>query len=153
MKKKSNIPKQIVNRRAKHDYELDDSLVVGLELTGAEVKALRMGHGHLRGSYVTVKDNQLWLLNATITGSNSAPLTDEQKVRTRRLLAKRKEIDAFISAKQQGRSIVPLQLLTGGRYIKLRMAGGRGKKLHDKRASLKEHDEKRAMSAAIKAMR
>jgi len=55
-KKKANQTKQIVNRRARHDYALGDSLVVGLELTGAETKALRMGHGQLRGAYVTVKD-------------------------------------------------------------------------------------------------
>jgi SsrA-binding protein len=64
MSKKSPSPKRIINRRAKFDYELGDSLVVGLQLTGAETKALRMGHGQLRGAYVTVKDNELWLINS-----------------------------------------------------------------------------------------
>ena len=150
MKKKQATTKQIVNRRAKHDYELDDSLVVGLELTGAEVKALRLGHGHLRGAYVTVKDGQLWLLNATITGTNAAPLSDEEKTRTRKLLAKRKEIDDLIADKQQGQAIVPLKLMTDGRFIKLRIAAGRGKKLYDKRATLKKRDQERDMRTSIK---
>lgn len=143
--------KQITNRRARHDYELGDSLVVGLELTGGEVKNLRRGHGQLRGSYVTVKDNQLWLLNATINGTNSIPLTEQEQTRTRRLLAKRKEIDKLIEAKQQGNSIVPLEILTGGRYIKLRISVGRGKKAYDKRQTLKKRDETRSMQQAIRS--
>ena len=125
-------------------------MVVGLELTGAEVKALRMGHGHLRGAYVTVKDNELWLLNATITGTNAVRLEGEQQTRTRKLLAKRKEIDSLIDAKRQGLAIVPLELKTGGRFIKLRIASGRGKKLYDKRAELKKRDEQRNIQNAVK---
>ena len=66
-KKNQNHTKRITNRRASHDYELGDSLVVGLELSGAETKSLRMGHGQLRGAYVTVKDGELFLINATIS--------------------------------------------------------------------------------------
>lgn len=145
--------KQITNRRARHDYELGDSLVVGLELTGRETKALRMGHGQLRGAYVTVKDEQLWLLNAAINGSAGIPISDTEQVRTRRLLAKRREIDALIEAKQQGRTIVPLQILTQGRYIKLKIAVGKGKKLYDKRQTLKKRDESRQINRALKAGR
>lgn len=145
--------KRITNRRARFDYELGDSLTAGLELTGAEVKSLRMGHGQLRGAYVTVKDDQLWLLNAAIHGTNGVPIDETAQTRTRRLLAKRREIDALIEAKQQGRTIVPLELLTQGRYIKLRVAIGKGKKLYDKRQVLKKRDESRAMSAAIKHSR
>lgn len=149
-KKPANQPKTITNRRARHDYELGDSLVVGLELSGAEVKNLRRGHGQLRGSYVTVKDDQLWLLNATINSSSGIPLTESEQTRTRRLLAKRKEIDSLIEAKQQGKTIVPLEMLTGGRYIKLRIAVGRGKRQYDKRQTLKKKDETRQMQAAVK---
>ncbi|HSX44637.1 MAG TPA: SsrA-binding protein SmpB [Candidatus Saccharimonadales bacterium] len=150
MKKKSSLTKIILNRRARHDYDLGDSLIVGLELTGAEVKALRMGHGHLRGAYVTVKDNELWLINATITGTNAVRLVDQDQTRTRKLLAKRKEIDDLITAKQQGLTIVPLELITKGRFIKLKIAAGRGKKLYDKRADLKKHEQERAAQAATK---
>ena len=145
--------KRIQNRRARFDYELGDSLVVGLELTGGEVKSLRLGHGQLRGAYVTVKDSQLWLIGSTINGTNGIPLTEQQQSRTRRLLAKRREIDQLIEAKQQGRTIVPLELLTHGRFIKLRIAIGKGKKLYDKRQTLKARDESRAINAAIKQQR
>lgn len=143
-KKKVVKTKQITNRRARHDYELGDSLLVGIELTGPEVKNLRRGHGQLRGSYVTVKDNELWLLNATITGATGIPLTESEQTRTRKLLAKRREIDRLIEEKKQGKSIIPLEMLTQGRYIKLRISVGRGKKLYDKRQTLKARDEKRA---------
>lgn len=143
--------KQIKNRRARHDYELGDSLVVGLELTGAETKSLRMGHGHLRGAYVTVKDNEIYLINATITGSSGVQIGEDDQTRARKLLAKRREIDALIAAKQQGRTIVPLEILTGGRYIKLRISAGKGKKLYDKRQSLKKKEDARRAQAELKA--
>lgn len=152
-KKKADRTKRITNRRARHDYELGDSLVVGLELTGAETKSLRMGHGHLRGAYVTVKDNELYLLNATITGSSGVKIDADEQIRTRKLLAKRREIDALITAKQQGRTIVPLEVLTGGRYIKLRLAVGKGKKQYDKRQALKARDDARRAQAAMKSHR
>lgn len=149
MVNKPNQPKQISNRRARHDYELGDSLVVGLELSGAETKALRMGHGQLRGAYVTVKGGELFLINATINGSNGIPITEADQTRARKLLAKRKEIDKLVEGKQQGRTIVPLEILTGGRYIKLRLAVGKGKKLYDKRQSLKKRDEERSIAKRI----
>ena len=143
MKKKQATTKQILNRRAGHDYELGDSLVVGLSLTGRETKALRMGHGQLRGAYVTVKDGELWLLNARVNGTTGILIDEEEQTRSRKLLARRREIDKLIEAKQQGRSIVPLAMLTQGRYIKLRIALGKGKKLYDKRQTLKARDAER----------
>lgn len=152
-KKKASHTKRITNRRAKHDYELDDSLVVGLELTGRETKSLRMGHGQLRGAYVTVKDGELYLINAMIAGSSGIKIDETEQTRARRLLAKRREIDALIDAKQQGRTIVPLEVLTGGRYIKLRLAVGKGKKRYDKRQTLKARDDARRAQAAMKSRR
>jgi len=149
MKKKPGMTKQIVNRRARHDYELGDSLVVGVALTGAETKNLRLGHGQLRGSYVTAKDNELLLINATITGTGGIPIPENEQTRARKLLAKRREIDALVEAKQQGRTIVPLEMLTHGRYIKLRIAIGRGKKLYDKRQTLKKRQEQRDIARAV----
>lgn len=149
-KKKQSQTKQITNRRARHDYEIGDSLVAGLSLTGGETKALRMGHGQLRGSYVTMKDGELWLLNATITGTRGIEISEHDQVRSRKLLIKRREIDHLIAAKKQGRTIVPLEILTGGRYIKIRIAIGKGRKLYDKRQALKKRDEGRSMQAAMK---
>jgi SsrA-binding protein len=149
-KKKQRQTKTIVNRRAKFDYELGDSLVVGLELTGRETKALRMGQGSLRGAYVTVKDGELYLLNALVGETAGIRMTEDEKTRTRKLLAKRREIEALIEAKQQGRTIVPTEVLTGGRYIKLRIAVGKGKKRFDKRQTLKKRDETRDINRALK---
>ena len=152
-KKKQNQPKTIQNRRARHDYELGDSLVVGLQLTGAETKSLRLGHGHLRGAYVTVKQGELFLINATIAGTNGIPIPDSEQTRARKVLAKRREIEQLMEAKQQGRTIVPLEILTRSRYIKLRISLGKGKKLYDKRQTLKKRDDDRQAAAAIKSRR
>lgn len=152
-KKTANQPKAIQNRRARHDYELGDGLVVGVELTGPEVKSLRMGRGHLRGAYVTVKNNELYLINATITGTAGINLSEGEQTRARKLLAKRHEIDALIEGKQQGKSIVPLEILTHGRYIKLRISIGKGKKRWDKRQTLKARDENRRINQELKHSR
>lgn len=149
-KKKPSAKKTIQNRRARFDYELGDSLVVGLQLTGAETKSLRMGHGQLRGAYVTVQNGELYLLNGTVNGTHGVPVPEPDQTRTRKLLAKRKEIDALIAAKQQGRTIVPLEMLTGGRFIKLRIAIGKGKREYDKRQTIKKRDQDRESRAALK---
>lgn len=149
-RKKQATAKHIINRRARHDYELGDSLVVGIALTGAETKSLRLGHGQLRGAYVTVQEGELLLINAAINGTTGIPISDTSQTRARKLLAKRREINALIAAKQQGRTIVPLELLTQGRYIKLRIAIGKGKKLYDKRQALKKRDEDRRIATELK---
>ncbi|MDO8266024.1 MAG: SsrA-binding protein SmpB [Candidatus Saccharibacteria bacterium] len=136
---KKNIPdKTIRNKRARFDYELGDSFVVGVALNGRETKSLRMGHGQLQGAYVTVKDDELFLINASIHGTTGIPIEDSEVTRARKLLAKRKEIDQLITAKKQGRTIVPVDILTRGRYIKVRIALGKGKKDYDKRHDLKK---------------
>lgn len=152
-KRKQNQLKRITNRRARHDYELGDSLVVGIELTGAETKALRMGHGHLRGAYVTVKGDELFLINAMVAGTNGIPIDESDQTRARKLLAKRREIDALIAIKQQGKTIVPLEILTHGRFIKLRISAGKGKKHYDKRQTLKARDDARRTAAELKSAR
>jgi len=150
-KKPQKAPKQISNRRARHDYELGDSISAGIVLSGGETKALRMGHGHLRGAYVTIKDGELWIINATIVGTRGVHVPESDQTRSRKLLASKREIKHLEDAKQQGRTIVPLEILTGGRFIKVRIAIGKGRKQYDKRQALKARDESRNMSAAIKA--
>ena len=153
MKKKPvNQPKRIANRRARHDYELGDTLTAGIELTGGETKSLRMGHGHLRGAYATIKDNELWLINATIVGTRGVQVPEQDQTRSRRLLVHHRELEHLQAAKQQGRTIVPLELLTGGRYIKVRIAIGKGKKHYDKRQTIKARDEARRISTALKGV-
>lgn len=153
VKKKPADTGKIINRRARFDYALGDDLVVGLQLTGAETKSLRRGHGQLRGAYVTVKDDELWLINATITGDNGIPIEETDKTRARKLLAKRKQITELLALKQQGQTIVPLELLTRGRFIKLRISVGRGKKHYDKRETIKRRDTDRQNNAELKSRR
>lgn len=149
MSKKKASSKSIVNRRAQFDYALDDDLVVGIMLSGAETKNLRMGHGQLRGAYVVAKDNELWLVGLSIHGSNSIPISEEDVQRSRKLLAKRKQIDQFIAAKKQGLTIVPKKILTEGRYVKVVIAAGRGKKNYDKRATIKKREEDRSIRKLV----
>lgn len=149
MKKKKPQGGSISNRRVRHDYVLGDEFVVGMALTGAETKSLRRGHGHLRGAYVTVNDGELWLVNATITGDAGIKIETEDQTRSRKLLAKRREIEDLIAAKQQGQTILPLEVLTRGRYVKLKISVGRGKKKYDKRQVLKKRDEERAMARGL----
>jgi SsrA-binding protein len=116
-----------------------------MQLSGAETKALRQGHGQLRGAFVNVKDNELWLVNAQINSTSGVLIPEDEQTRSRKLLAKRREIDALIAAKSQGRTIVPLELITTGRYLKLRIAVGKGLKRYDKRENIKRRDQQREM--------
>ena len=143
MAKKPRRTGTITNKRARYDYQLGDILIVGMQLNGAETKALRLGHGQLRGAYVTEKNSELWLINAQITGDRGIAIDETTQTRSRKLLAKRAEIDRLIQAKAQGMTIVPLEVLNRGRYIKLKIALGRGKKRYDKRETLKRRQQER----------
>ncbi len=145
MTKKKPAPGLISNRRARHDYELGDSLSVGLVLSGAETKALRLGHGSIKGAYVNVINDELWLVNSQITSTSNINIPESEQTRSRKLLIKRRELDKLIEAKKQGLSILPLEIQTRTRYIKLRIAVGRGKKQYDKRETLKKRDEERKL--------
>ncbi|MDN5819539.1 MAG: SsrA-binding protein SmpB [bacterium] len=148
-KTRSNKPSSqvISNRRASFDYELGEPLTVGLELTGREVRAARTGKVQLKGSFVSVRDNQLWLNNASFSIIlNQRGETDRTVDTTaRRILARRKQIDQLIDGKKQGTTIVPLRLLTQGKYIKLVISPGKGKKSYDKRQSIKKRDTDRSI--------
>ena len=138
-------PSAIVNRRATFDYALDDDLMVGVALTGREVRAARDGRVQLKGSFVTIRNNELWLNNASFSLVLNSKGANETTVDTspRKLLAKRKQIDELAERKQSGMSIIPLRLLTQGRYIKLVIALGKGKKNYDKRQAIKKRDQER----------
>lgn len=152
-KKPIKKPFAIVNRRARFDYELGDELVVGLSLTGPEVRAARDGHIQLKGSFVTVRNDELWLNNASFSlklnkkGEPGARTIDTEP---RKLLAHRKQIAELANRKKDGLTIVPTRLLTQGRYIKLVIALGKGKKTYDKRETIKRRDQDREAKRAIK---
>lgn len=150
-KAKKQTPEKIIrNKRARFDYQLDDSLLLGVVLNGRETKALRLGHGQLQGAYVTVKDGELWLINASIHGTKGIPIEEADVTRTRKLLAKRREINALIAAKQQGKTIIPTEILTQGRFIKVRISTGTGKKHYDKRQTIKKRDDTRNLQRELR---
>jgi SsrA-binding protein len=152
-KKPVTAPKAIVNRRARFDYELGDEIIAGLVLTGPEVRAARDGHIQLKGSFVTIRNNELWLNNASFSmklnqkGDPSARTIDTEP---RKLLASRKQIDTLAAKKKSGLTIVPTRLLTAGKFIKIVIALGKGKKNYDKRETLKRRDQERESQRAIK---
>lgn len=149
---KKSAPGGLVNRRARFDYELGDEIIAGLELTGQEVRAARDGHVQLKGSFVSLKDNELWLNNASFSLKLNEKGINSRSVdtRARKLLANRKQIDAFASQKASGMTIVPTKLMTRGRFIKLVIALGKGKKRYDKRETIKRRDQDRDTKALLK---
>lgn len=152
-KKTAQKSPNVVNRRARFDYELGDELTVGLSLSGPEVRAARDGHVQLKGSYVQIRDNELWLQGASFSlklNERGQPAVRTVDDTPRKLLAHRKQIDALIASKVQGNTIVPLRLLSNSRYIKLIIAVGKGKKKYDKRETLKRRDQERDTQRAIK---
>lgn len=149
MAKKARPKQRITNRRARYDYELGDDLIVGLALTGAETKALRTGHGQLTGAYVNILGDELWLVGAQINSTNAVTIKADEQIRSRKLLAKRREIEALASARQAGKAIVPLEIITSGRYIKLRIAVGRGRRRYDKRETIKRRQQERDIERQV----
>lgn len=144
----------IVNRRAFFDYAIGDELTVGLSLTGREVRAARDGRVQLKGSFVTIRNNELWINNASFSlvlnekGENVKTVDTEP----RKLLAKRRQIDDLVHAKQSGMSIVPLRLLNRGSFVKLVIALGKGKKSYDKRQAIKKRDQERDTRSLTKGL-
>ena len=131
MKKVKKPDTVTVNRRAHYDYILGDELVCGMSLSGPEVRLIRDHHVQLKGSFVTIRNNELWLNNLTL-GAETA--------RSIRLLATKKQIKSLEREKISGTTIVPTKLLAGGRHIKLVVALGKGKKKYDKRETIKKRD-------------
>ena len=122
---------KVVNRRAHYDYNLSDKLEVGMVLTGPQVRLIRDHHAQLKGTYVTIRNHELWLLGLTL-GTDTAENI--------KLLATKKQIAALEREKQAGATIVPVELFPFRRHIKLTIAPGKGKKEYDKRQTIKGRD-------------
>lgn len=132
MKKTKKAQDQVsVNRRASFDYHLGDKLICGMALSGPEVRLIRDHHLQLKGSFITLKNNELWLNNLTL-GAETA--------RNIKLLATKKQILSLQKSKLLGNTIVPTKLFGGSRHIKLEIALASGKKKYDKRLSIKHRD-------------
>lgn len=131
MKQKKSSSSVTENRRARFDYHLEEELTCGMLLSGPDVRLIRDHHVQLKGSFVTVRRGELWLNNLTLGADTE---------RNIKLLATRRQINQLMRAKQDGYQLVPVRLLAGGRYIKLVIATGKGKKKYDKRETIKKRD-------------
>ncbi len=143
-----------VNRKAFHDYEILSTYEAGLELTGTEIKSIREHAVNLKDSFVLIRDGEAWVNNMHISPYGHGNIFNHDPTRKRRLLLHKREILKLSQAVQQkGLTIVPTKLYIKGKYAKLEIAVARGKKLHDKKAALKERDIKRDMDKEIKDFR
>ncbi len=140
------------NKRANFDYALTDHYEAGLVLTGAEVKSVKTGHASLKGSFVTIHGNELYLTNALIPRYAQAHRdTSHEASRSRKLLLKKSEIRSLIGkARVSGLTLVPIRLYTKKQLVKLEFAVGRGKKEYDRRSDIGKRDAKRRMERAMK---
>lgn len=139
------------NRKARHDYEILDTLEAGIALMGSEIKSIRAGNVNLRESYVQPRDGELWLVNAHIATYDQAGGFGHEPLRPRKLLLHRREIDRMMSRIQEkGLTIVPLMMYLTRGIAKVEIAVARGKKQYDKRESLRERDSQRQIERSLR---
>jgi len=144
-----------VNRRARHDYFIDERLEAGVVLQGWEVKALRAGRLQLAEAYVLLKDGEAWLFGAHVSPLPTASThVKPDPTRSRKLLLHRRQIDSLVgSVERKGRALVPLAMYWKDGRAKLEIGVARGKKQHDKRADTRERDWQREKARVMKARR
>ncbi|PIR61836.1 MAG: SsrA-binding protein [Candidatus Pacebacteria bacterium CG_4_10_14_0_8_um_filter_43_12] len=141
----------ISNKKARFDYQIEQTYTAGLILTGQEVKSLRLRHGSLTGSYVKIVGGQALLLNAQVNPYSFANTIDYEPRRTRQLLLKKKELLELSDwSTNKKRALIPLSIDIVGRYIKLQIGVGRGLKEYDKRQKIKARDQERDLRRQLK---
>lgn len=133
------------NRKAFHDFHIEEKFEAGLVLTGTEVKSLREGKANLKDSYAKIKDGELFLMNAHISPYSCGNIYNHEPKRERKLLMHKREISKLIGkVKERGYTLVPLTMFFNNRNVaKMELALAKGKTLYDKRESIKRKDEKR----------
>ncbi len=139
------------NKKAYHDYFVDDEIEAGIELAGTEVKSVRLGRVNLKDSYISCKTGEAILIGMHISPYEHGSIYNHEPLRSRRLLLHRKEINKLIGlTSQQGCTLIPLKLYFKGQYVKLSVGICRGKKNYDKRTAVAERDAKRNMDRAVR---
>lgn len=139
------------NKKAKHDYELSNSLECGIMLHGSEVKSVRNNKISIEEAHVRVKGHEVWLVGCDIAEYPQATYLNHDPKRQRKLLLHRREVRKFAEvADQKGLTLVPLDVHLVRGFVKVTIAIGKGLKRHDKREKLKEHDADREMRQAIR---
>ncbi|MEA5618935.1 SsrA-binding protein SmpB [Cronbergia sp. UHCC 0137] len=141
------------NRQARYLYEILETYEVGIQLTGTEVKSIRAGKVNLQDGYALLRDGEAWLINVHISPYNaSGQYFNHEPRRTRKLLMHRQELRKLIGkVEQQGLTLIPLKMYLKRGWVKVSIALGKGKKLHDKRESLKRRQDQRDIQRAMKS--
>jgi len=138
------------NRKARHDYHVEDTYEAGLVLQGTEVKSLRDGAVQLKDGYASLRDGELWLHNVHIAPYAPAARDNHDPDRSRKLLAHRRELDRLAgTTNERGLTLVPTRIYFSGSRAKVEIAVARGKDRFDKRQSIKERETKRDMQRAL----
>jgi SsrA-binding protein len=138
------------NRKARHDYFIDDTYECGLVLTGTEVKSLRQGKASLKESFADFRDGELWVYQMNIAPYEQGNIYNQDPLRVRKLLLHKRELRRLIGLKQRdGYTLVPLSLYFKNGRVKLELALAKGKKLYDKRHSIAERDANRRIQKSI----
>jgi SsrA-binding protein len=139
------------NKKAFHDYFIDDVYEAGLILTGTEVKSLRLGKVNIKESFCRIVGEEVFINNMNIPPYEQGNRENHDPTRVRKLLLHREEIDKLIrKVDERGLSLVPTKIYFKGGRVKLEVGVGRGKKLHDKRHTLKEKEADRDMARAVR---
>ena len=142
------------NRKAYHNYHIEDGVEAGIVLTGTEVKSIRAGRVNLGDAYVKPEGRELWLLNAHIARYEAGSYSSHEPMRPRKLLLHRKEIDALTSkVAEKGFTLVPVRLYIKDSLAKVEVALARGKRLYDKRESISRREVEREIGRVIKGRR
>lgn len=140
-----------VNRKARHDYFVEETYEAGIELFGTEVKSLRAGGCNLKDSWCSIDDGELFLMGMHISPYEKGNIFNRDPLRVRRLLMHKKEImRLFGIVKQESYTLIPLSLYFKGSRVKVEIGLCKGKKLHDKRQDMAKRDAKREIERAIK---
>ncbi len=140
-----------VNRRAYHDYFIDEKYEAGVMLTGPEVKSVRNGRANLRDGFVRIDSGEAWLENVHISPYVQANVMNQEPLRSRKLLLHRKEIASLIGkVKQKGYTLIPLRLYFTRNHAKVEVGLARGKRQYDKREAIAARDAKREIERAMR---
>lgn len=140
------------NRRAGYNYEILETLEAGLVLMGTEIKSLRDNGGSIAESYIIISKSEAYLKNASIAPYRFGSYNNHEEKRERKLLLHKKEIERLENAIQQkGQTVIPLSLYLKSGRAKLKIAIGKGKKMHDKRSDIKKREQEREISRAMKS--
>lgn len=144
--------KQIAsNKKAYHNYFIEDKLEAGISLLGGEVKSLRSGKISIKEAFILIRQGEMFLVNAHIPEYKYSTYDRHEPLRTRKLLLKRQEINKMrVKIEQQGYTIVPLKIYFKGNFVKVEIGLAKGKHNYDKRATLKNKEQNREVARAIK---